>query len=234
MGIRYSYNINEKDNTTDLSVSDKGIFMPGLSVSDKGIFMPGLSVSDKGVCMPGLSVSDKGVCIPGLSVSDKGVNSTNQIVVKNNNWFNFLQYIFYPFLGYDNYIVNTIYINRSDKNYSKSINRNNCTSISMNGNNCIIERNNNTISVNGNNCVISNNNVNGNNYVIEKNCVIGKNNNYISVNGNNFVVEKKNNYIYINNILTDIQTVNEQMDIKIVNGVIYINGNYIDSKKYIL
>ena len=55
----------------------------------------------------------------------------------------------------------------------------------------------------------------------------------ICVNGNKFVVVSKNNLIYINDIATNINCNDEQIRVNVVNGVVYINGNKIDSKKFI-
>ena len=55
----------------------------------------------------------------------------------------------------------------------------------------------------------------------------------ICVNGNKFVVVSKNNLIYINDIATNINCNDEQIRVSVVNAVVYINGNKIDSKKFI-
>jgi len=178
---------------------------PGLSVSDKGVFMPGLSVSDKGVFMPGLSVTDKGVFMPGLSVNEKGV--------------------FMPGLSVSNEgenVTDTSVINKKN-NWFNFLTNIFYQFFSYN-----------THIVNSTRIVNSNYTYGyGNSVSIHNSSINGKNRNIISINGNKFVVETKNNIIYINNIATGINSDNGQITTNIVNDVIYINGNKIDSKKYI-
>jgi len=60
------------------TISNNGIYLPGLTINEDGVKMPGLTVDHNGVKMPGLTVSHDGVKMPGLIVGhDATTNNDN-------------------------------------------------------------------------------------------------------------------------------------------------------------
>ena len=195
----------EKINICNLVfVTKMGVIYSRTATKD-GANNPCLSVSDEGVNMPGLSVSNKGVFMPGLSVSDKGV--------------------FMPGLSVSNEevnITNTSVINKKN-NWFDFLTNIFYPFFSYN------TRIANSTHIVNPSCTYGY----SNSVSIHNSSINSKNHNIISINGNKFVVVTKNNLIYINDIATDIKSINGKLSFSVDNDVIYINGNKIDSKKYI-